>query len=347
MCACFAGEQACIIIIRSVIILLLIPSHIHPLLLASLIPRPPPLPLPPSPSLHPFSSASAVALSLSRALLSCSSLPPPLFLCHTHAHAHAHTHATGLFTDLYYIRDGRKNDYALQFQVPVSPNISVLFFHWQNLGKQPIAYSVGLQVSEKQVLDETDMNIRAEGEVPTTEQVIQIAIPCLPCVTSEVDVSILFNFSFPIKGGTNLTSLSLKRKKVCVAKIANTVLCNELAASVLSPQSSQSSRKRLTSSLSLHPSSHSQPSSSRPDSQSAALVVTVGYAAAFTCLLVFFLLMCTRRSGEERDCVLARRDPSVGCSRASSDFSLKKITSAESCRSVSRCHPEIDGIWFL
>ena len=246
---------------------------------------------------------------------------------------------SGLFTDLYYIREGRKNDYALQFQVPVNPNISVLYFNWQNLAKVPITYSIGLQVNEMHILDDTNINILREGEVPVKEQVIRISIPCQPCVTSEVDVSILFNFSFPIKSGTNLTTLSLKRKKVCVAKLPP-VMCSETFLS---------SHKKSSSSASVfapaNPSTSSSSSSIlRSETQSAALVVTIGYAAAFTFLAVFFFLMCTRRSGTGQDSsVLTRHD--AGFSRASSDFSLKKITPAD-CRSVSR-YGEIDGIWFL
>lgn len=202
------------------------------------------------------------------------------------------------------------------------------------------------------VLDETNINIRKEGEVPMKEQVIRISIPCQPCVTSEVDVSILFNFSFPIKSGTNLTTLSLKRKKVCVAKLPP-VMCNEAFLSSRKKSSSSPSSDSFaaadpsTSSSSSPTSSSSSSSILRSETQSAALVVTIGYASAFTFLVVFFLLMCARRSGsgDKDNSVLTRHD-AAGFSRASSDFSLKKITPADSCRSVSR-YGEIDGIWFL
>lgn len=260
--------------------------------------------------------------------------------------------SSGLFTDLYYVREGRKNDYALQFQVPVSPNISVLYFNWQNLGQTPIAYSVGLQVNEMHVLDESNINIRKEGEVPFKEQVIRISIPCNPCVTSEVDVNILFNFSFPLKSGTNLTSLSLKRKKVCVAKITPVSMCSQ---AFLSQSRKKSPHLTLISSSDPESpimSSTSSSSTTVPgsDSQSAALVVTIGYASAFTFLVVFFLLMCTRRSsaGKETSVLTRHVDAaSAGFSRASSDFSLKKIPASESGRSFSRHGHEIDGIWFL
>lgn len=59
-----------------------------------------------------------------------------LYLSH---HPHHHLlpffarFSTGLKkTNLYYIQDGKINDYALGFQVPVAPNISALHFTWQN-----------------------------------------------------------------------------------------------------------------------------------------------------------------------------------------------------------------------
>jgi hypothetical protein len=219
------------------------------------------------------------------------------------------------------------------------------------------------------VLDETSTNIQQTGEVPFTEQVIRISIPCQPCVTSEVDVSILFNFSFPIKSGINLTTLSLKRKKVCVAKLPP-VMCSEAFMSANRKKFPSSSSTTLSSSsggnggaaqtsLSFAPaanptSSLSSSSILRSESQSAAIVVTIGYAAAFTFLVVFFVLMCTRRggsggstSGSEKEISVLTRHDAAGFSRASSDFSLKKIPPpAESCRSVSR-YGEIEGIWFL
>ena len=42
-------------------------------------------------------------------------------------------HLTGTKTKLYYIQEGKVNDYALGFQVPVPSNISSLYFNGQNL----------------------------------------------------------------------------------------------------------------------------------------------------------------------------------------------------------------------
>lgn len=45
----------------------------------------------------------------------------------------------GLNAELYYLREGKVNDYALQFVVPVPPHISELHFTWQSLVPTPVS----------------------------------------------------------------------------------------------------------------------------------------------------------------------------------------------------------------
>lgn len=52
---------------------------------------------------------------------------------------------TGLSAELYYVRDGFVNEYALHFTVPVAANIRDISFTWQSLAGRPvniIAFSV-------------------------------------------------------------------------------------------------------------------------------------------------------------------------------------------------------------
>lgn len=44
----------------------------------------------------------------------------------------------GLTAELFYIREGKVNDYALKFVVPVPPHISELHFSWQSLITTPV-----------------------------------------------------------------------------------------------------------------------------------------------------------------------------------------------------------------
>lgn len=44
----------------------------------------------------------------------------------------------GLSAELFYIRDGLKNEYALQFTVPVPANMHEISFTWQSLAGRPV-----------------------------------------------------------------------------------------------------------------------------------------------------------------------------------------------------------------
>lgn len=45
---------------------------------------------------------------------------------------------TGLSAELYYVRDGFVNEYALHFTVPVAANIRDISFTWQSLAGRPV-----------------------------------------------------------------------------------------------------------------------------------------------------------------------------------------------------------------
>lgn len=45
----------------------------------------------------------------------------------------------GLSAELYYVREGVVNQYALNFVVPVPAHISDLHFTWQSLGPRPVS----------------------------------------------------------------------------------------------------------------------------------------------------------------------------------------------------------------
>uniref|UniRef100_A0A182NIE0 WIF domain-containing protein n=1 Tax=Anopheles dirus TaxID=7168 RepID=A0A182NIE0_9DIPT len=57
-------------------------------------------------------------------------------------HQKLHAPATGIEADLFYVRDGAVNDYAMSFVVPMKPGIDFLRFSWQSR----TAYPRGLHV---------------------------------------------------------------------------------------------------------------------------------------------------------------------------------------------------------
>lgn len=44
----------------------------------------------------------------------------------------------GLVAELYFVRDGVKNEYALNYVVPIPSKIDDLYFTWQSLAKQQV-----------------------------------------------------------------------------------------------------------------------------------------------------------------------------------------------------------------
>lgn len=44
----------------------------------------------------------------------------------------------GLSAELYYVRDGQVNEYALHFTVPVPANVKDIAFTWQSLAGRPV-----------------------------------------------------------------------------------------------------------------------------------------------------------------------------------------------------------------
>lgn len=45
----------------------------------------------------------------------------------------------GLTAELFYVREGVINEYALNFVVPVPDTIQDLYFTWQSLGDRPVS----------------------------------------------------------------------------------------------------------------------------------------------------------------------------------------------------------------
>lgn len=45
----------------------------------------------------------------------------------------------GLSAELYYVRDGQVNEYAMHFVVPVPANVSDIAFTWQSLAGRPVS----------------------------------------------------------------------------------------------------------------------------------------------------------------------------------------------------------------
>ncbi|XP_002064437.3 tyrosine-protein kinase Drl [Drosophila tropicalis] len=121
----------------------------------------------------------------------------------------------GVSAELYYVREGAINDYALNFAVPVPANISDVTFTWQSLVDHPLPYSINIATSDTDVLPRPLLNISRIGDVPMEPQTWGIALKCSGTRNAEVTVTI--NVEVILDRTTNNnTNLIFKRKKICL-----------------------------------------------------------------------------------------------------------------------------------
>ncbi|XP_011882215.1 PREDICTED: tyrosine-protein kinase Drl [Vollenhovia emeryi] len=131
----------------------------------------------------------------------------------------------GLEAELYYVREGVVNTYAMNFVVPVPANIADLEFSWQSLIGHPLPYSMELDYevvgvpgaqSSVMALLQPRVNVSARGEVPVTLQVFRIRLPCSGVVSAEIPLALRLNVTAPTGTRYNDTVLVFKRNKICL-----------------------------------------------------------------------------------------------------------------------------------
>uniref|UniRef100_A0A336K182 CSON012183 protein n=1 Tax=Culicoides sonorensis TaxID=179676 RepID=A0A336K182_CULSO len=121
----------------------------------------------------------------------------------------------GLSAELYYVRDGQVNEYALQFQVPVPANVRDISFTWLSKAGKPLPYRIHIITSDPEVLPRPQMNISRTGEVPTEVETFAIALRCSGIRAAEVDLSITIEITLN-RATSNVTELVFRRKKICL-----------------------------------------------------------------------------------------------------------------------------------
>ncbi|XP_039299766.1 tyrosine-protein kinase Dnt-like [Nilaparvata lugens] len=126
----------------------------------------------------------------------------------------------GLSAELYYVRDGVVNQYALNFVVPVPATVSSLHFTWQSLAGTPLPYSIHVMTSNPEALLTPKLNISGEGGVPTTVQTFAVDLSCSGLLNAEVDVNIAINITLQ-RHPLNVTKLNFQRRKICLKDVVN------------------------------------------------------------------------------------------------------------------------------
>lgn len=71
----------------------------------------------------------------------------------------------GIDVNLFYVRDGVTNEYALRFPVPVPGNMSELEFSWKNLRPQhqTLNYKIEIQLDNPHAMFQPTLNIPSKG----------------------------------------------------------------------------------------------------------------------------------------------------------------------------------------
>ncbi|XP_030376744.1 tyrosine-protein kinase Drl [Scaptodrosophila lebanonensis] len=121
----------------------------------------------------------------------------------------------GVSAELYYVREGAINDYALNFAVPVPANISDVTFTWQSLVDHPLPYSINVATSDSDVLPRPMLNISRIGDVPVDAQTWGVSLKCSGTRAAEVTVTISLEVILDRETNNN-TNLVFKRKKICL-----------------------------------------------------------------------------------------------------------------------------------
>ncbi|XP_062853297.1 tyrosine-protein kinase RYK isoform X2 [Trichomycterus rosablanca] len=120
----------------------------------------------------------------------------------------------GLDAELYYVRDGVVNHYALYFILPVPSKTNSLHFTWHS--KSKVEYRLGFLVENPAAMDQPQSNISAQGEVPLTRSVFRVDLFCSGKVDAEAVLTVQLSLTIHAH---NFTVLNFKRRKMCYKRI--------------------------------------------------------------------------------------------------------------------------------
>ncbi|XP_046742796.1 tyrosine-protein kinase Dnt-like isoform X1 [Diprion similis] len=118
----------------------------------------------------------------------------------------------GLQAELYYVRSGVINEYAMTFVVPVPAQVHKLHFTWESLAGRPLPYTMSVNISNPSALT-SSLNISQVGEIPIGGvQTWALSLNCGP-YDAEIDLALRIDVS---RSRYNTTSVVLRRKKICL-----------------------------------------------------------------------------------------------------------------------------------
>lgn len=114
--------------------------------------------------------------------------------------------------ELFYVKEGVINQYAVKFIVPVPAQLHKLHFTWENLSGKPLPYAMSVDISNPTALS-SSLNISQAGDIPLAGlQTWALSLHCGP-YDAEIDLTLRINVSLSRK---NTTHLEFRRKKICL-----------------------------------------------------------------------------------------------------------------------------------
>jgi len=127
----------------------------------------------------------------------------------------------GLEKELFYVRDGTINKYALGFLIPVPSYVNSLEFTWSapttSEKSHHLYYSLSTVSSEPRILPTPLVNISKSGVVPERPEIWSLALHCSGEEAGDAVVTInLAITGLQSSAPLNVTNLNFKRKKSCL-----------------------------------------------------------------------------------------------------------------------------------
>ncbi|XP_075223935.1 tyrosine-protein kinase Dnt-like isoform X2 [Lycorma delicatula] len=125
-------------------------------------------------------------------------------------------------SELYYVREGVVNTYAMNFVVLLPTHISDLQFYWQALTRHPMPYVWTVEYNNVDAMLPPSFSISRQGLVPFQVEPFYIRFPCTGLRSAEVHVLLQLNVSAqrPLHSDT---SINFRRNKICSKVISEDV----------------------------------------------------------------------------------------------------------------------------
>ncbi|CAG0898530.1 unnamed protein product [Darwinula stevensoni] len=100
----------------------------------------------------------------------------------------------GVSAELFYVRNGKVNNYALAFKMPVPPTQEEVVFQWHMKLPQQVVYEISLNASDA-LREGASVNISLTGALPTSLKAFSVAMKCKTPSADSQSVEVGINIS--------------------------------------------------------------------------------------------------------------------------------------------------------